>query len=371
MYLDARVNEGATDVGPVVRAAIQSASEAGLRYVSDAAPGLTRIRTAEGFRYRTAEKRYLRNARDLDRIRRLAIPPAWENVWICPDARGHLQATGRDALGRKQYRYHPEWRRVRDANKYGRLTEFGLALPRIRRKVKNDLAAPELSRDKVIAAVVRLLEATFIRVGNTRYAREHGSYGLTTLRNRHVRVQGRKIRFKFKGKSHREHEVEMSDAQLANVIRRCRELPGYELFRYVEDGEVHTVGSADVNEYLQAASGRDYTAKDFRTWGGTVLAVQAFEQLRKRRTKERKALARDEINAVVAAVAAKLGNTVAICRKCYIHPDVIEAFAVGRELPTSRPRAGMSALESRVIDILAEAARPIVLAPSADARAQG
>ena len=370
MLLDTRPNEATPDVGALARAAIQSASEAGLRYVSDSMPGLTRVPAAGGFRYRTPERRYVRSARDLERIRRLAIPPAWENVWICPDARGHLQATGRDARGRKQYRYHPEWRRVRDENKFGRLLEFGLALPRIRRKVKADLGESALSRNKVVAAVVRLLEVTFIRVGNARYAREHGSYGLTTLRNRHVSVQGRTIRFRFKGKSHRNHEVEMSDAQLANVIRRCRELPGYELFRYVEDGEVHTVGSADVNAYLQAAAGADYTAKDFRTWGGTVLAVQAFERLRRRKS-GKQALARDEINAVVGAVAEQLGNTVAICRKCYIHPDVIESFAVGREFPKPKARAGLSALESRVLGILAEAGRPIVLAPSAGARTRG
>ena len=370
MYLDARNGEGTADIGAAARAAVQSAAEAGLRYVGDSSPGLTRVRAAHGFRYRTPERRYVRNPRDLERIRKLAIPPAWQQVWICPDARGHLQATGRDARGRKQYRYHTEWRRVRDDNKYGRLAEFGLALPRIRRKVKNDLAESGLSRNKVVAAVVRLLESTLIRVGNTRYAREHGSYGLTTLRTRHVRVHGRTIRFTFKGKSHRHHEVEMSDARLANVIRRCRELPGYELFRYVEDGEIHTVGSADVNAYLQAAAGKDYTAKDFRTWGGTVLAVQAFERLRKRRT-DGKPLGRDEINAVVAAVAAQLGNTVAICRRCYIHPDVIEAFADGREFKTPKARAGLSAPEARALGILAQAAQPILLAPAAAARARG
>ena len=365
VYLDTKVDGVSADHGQAARAAIQSAADAGLRYVSDSAPGLTRLRSANGFRYRTPQKRYVREARDLERIRRLAIPPAWERVWICPDARGHLQATGRDARGRKQYRYHPEWRRVRDENKYGRLAEFGMALPCIRRKVKKDLAEPELSRNKVIAAVVRLLEATFIRIGNTRYAREHGSFGLTTLRNRHVRVNGRTIRFKFKGKSHREHEVETTDAQLAKVIRRCRELPGYELFRYMENGEVHTVGSADVNAYLHAAVGNDYTAKDFRTWGGTVLAVQAFEQLWKRKRDGKNSLSRDEVNGVVAAVAGQLGNTVAICRKCYIHPDVIEAFSAGRAFEAPRKRAGLSALETRVLGTLAAASRSLTLAPAA------
>ena len=363
MYLDPKLDQASVDIGPVARAAIQSASAAGLRYVSDSAPGIVRVRAAEGFRYRTRAKRLMRNPRDLERIRRLAIPPAWEDVWICPDERGHLQATGRDARGRKQYRYHAQWRRVRDENKYERLAEFARALPRIRRRVRKDLAQPGLARNKVIAAIVRLLEVTFIRIGNTRYAREHGSYGLTTLRDRHVSVRGRTIRFRFKGKSHREHAVQMSDAQLANVIRRCRELPGYELFRYVEDGEVHTVGSADVNAYLHAAAGADYTAKDFRTWGGTVLAVQAFGQACKKSTE--KPLARDAINAVVAAVAAQLGNTVAICRKCYIHPDVIAFFAQRRELGAAPAvRAGLSAVENRVLAILAAASRSLVLAPA-------
>jgi DNA topoisomerase-1 len=369
VYLDARTNEAAASIAPATRAAIESASAAGLRYVSDAVPGLTRVRGCGGFRYRTPEKRTIRNARDLERIRRLAIPPAWEQVWICADERGHLQATGFDARGRKQYRYHPEWRRVRDENKYERLAQFARALPRIRRRVHKDLADPGLSRNKVTAAVVRLLEVTLIRIGNERYAREHGSFGLTTLRNRHVSVNGRTIRFRFNGKSHRSHAVEMSDARLASLIRRCRELPGYELFRYVEEGEIHAVGSAEVNAYLQAAAGADYTAKDFRTWGGTVLAVQAFERLRKGRTGKR-SLGRDEINAVVAAVAAQLGNTVAICRKCYIHPGVIEAFAAGRAIDASRTRTGLSALETRTLAVLAAAADSLVLAPAPSARAR-
>jgi DNA topoisomerase-1 len=249
-----------------------TAEEAGLRYVSDAMPGIRRRRAGRGFTYAGTDGRRLTDRRVLARIRALAIPPAWTDVWICPIARGHLQATGRDARGRKQYRYHARWREVRDEAKYGRMVAFGQALPRIRRRVEADLALPGLPRERVLAAVVRLLEKTAVRVGNEEYARENRSFGLTTLRNRHAEVGTSRIRFRFRGKGGKETEVELNDRRLARIVARCQELPGQALFTYLdEDGEPRTVDSADVNEYLREISGEEFTAKDFRTWAGTVL----------------------------------------------------------------------------------------------------
>jgi DNA topoisomerase-1 len=251
-----------------------TAEEAGLRYVNDAMPGIRRRRAGRGFTYAGTDGRRLTDRRVLARIRALAIPPAWTDVWICPIARGHLQATGRDARGRKQYRYHARWREVRDEAKYGRMVAFGQALPRIRRRVEADLALPGLPRERVLAAVVRLLEKTAVRVGNEEYARENRSFGLTTLRNRHAEVGTSRIRFRFRGKGGKETEVELNDRRLARIVARCQELPGQALFTYLdEDGEPRTVDSADVNEYLREISGEEFTAKDFRTWAGTVLAT--------------------------------------------------------------------------------------------------
>jgi DNA topoisomerase-1 len=293
-----------------------SARAAGLRYVTDAAPGIARKRRGSGFSYILADGRPLRQADALARIRKLAIPPAWERVWICPREDGHLQATGRDARGRKQYRYHARWREVRDDTKYGRMAAFAKALPRIRRRVRHDLALPGLPREKVLATVVRLLETTRMRVGNPEYARENDSFGLTTLRTRQVRVRGTTMQFRFRGKSGVWHALALEDRKLAAIVRHMRDLPGYELFQYLDErGETRAIDSADVNAYLKEIAGEEFTSKDFRTWAGTVLAAQAFHEM---------GLARG-----IEHVARQLGNTKAVCRKCYIHPAVIEACADG------------------------------------------
>jgi DNA topoisomerase-1 len=290
-----------------------------LRYVSDATAGLKRRRVNGGFRYLGVDGTAVRDAGALARIRKLAIPPAWQDVWICPCEDGHLQATGRDARGRKQYRYHARWREVRDETKYGRMASFAAALPRIRRRVRQDLALPGLPREKVLATVVRLLETTRMRVGNEEYARENDSFGLTTLRTRQVRVRGSTMQFRFRGKSGVWHDFALSDRRLAGIVKRMRDLPGYELFQYLDgDGETRVVDSADVNDYLRSVAGEEFTSKDFRTWAGTVLAAEAL-----------RACARHELPKAIELVAGKLGNTKAVCRKCYIHPVVIEAFLDG------------------------------------------
>ena len=297
-----------------------SAKAAGLRYVSDAGPGIARQRAGSTFRYRAPGGKAIRDAEVLARIRKLAIPPAWEDVWICPRDDGHLQATGRDARARKQYRYHPRWREVRDETKYGRMLAFAKALPRIRRRVSQDLALQGLPRDKVLATVVRLLETTRIRVGNEEYARANDSFGLTTLRTRQVRINGSTMSFRFRGKSGVQHSVALSDRKLAAIVRRMRDLPGYELFQYVdEDGQTRAVDSADVNEYLKSVAGEEFTSKDFRTWAGTVLAAQALNESGK-----------NQLSQAIARVAHQLGNTPAVCRKCYIHPAVIDAYLEDR-----------------------------------------
>jgi len=322
----------------------------GLSYMHDDVPGIARLRRGGGFGYRAPNGRPLREPAVLARIRSLAIPPAWTAVWISPSGRGHVQATGRDARGRKQYRYHAAWRKQRDEDKYDRLADFARALPSIRRRVQADLRLPGLPRDKVIAAVVRLLERTFIRVGNERYARENGSYGLTTLRTRHVNVAGARIRFHFRGKSGKEHEVELDDPQLARIIRRCRELPGYELFQYQEEGVQRSVDSADINAYLQRITGRDYSAKDFRTWGGTLMAGFALGKLPAAQSETQ---AKQAIIEAIRATAAELGNTVAICRKCYIHPRVLESYQTGKLAAKAPARvAGLSAIERRILAVI-------------------
>ena len=305
------------------------AREAGLSYVTDARPGIKRTGIPGKFRYLDPAGKTVRDRAVLERIRTLVIPPAWTDVWICASANGHLQATGRDARGRKQYRYHPRWRTTRDANKFEQMKVFVHALPAIRKKVREHLRLPGLPREKILAAIVRLLETTLIRVGNEKYARENGSYGLTTMRNRHVRIRGQRLQFDFRGKSGQQHHIELSDARLAAIVRRCRELPGYDLFQYLdEQGQPHILTSTDVNEYLSSISaGGTYTAKDFRTWAGTVLAALALQGQEPPAVESH---AKKSIADAVRVVAARLGNTPAICRKCYVHPGIIDAYREGR-----------------------------------------
>lgn len=305
----------------------ETAREAGLIYTSDLEPGLRRSRKGKGFVYTGPDGKVVRDPATLDRIRSLAIPPAWEHVWITTHPRGHLQATGRDARGRKQHRYHPRWREVRDENKFGRMVDFARVLPRIRRKVARDMRRPGLPREKVIATIVKLLETTFIRIGNEEYAQQNGSFGLTTLRSRHVKVRGATVRFVFRGKSGREVEVGVTNPRVARVVKRCDELPGQQLFQYVDDsGDRHNVTSDDVNEYLREASGQDFTAKDFRTWGATVLATCALKELV---GFESETEGRRNVVAAVDGVARQLGHTRAICRRSYVHPAVIETYLDG------------------------------------------
>jgi DNA topoisomerase-1 len=330
----------------------QSARAAGLRHVTDARPGIRRQKLGGGFRYLDAQSRIVRDAETLARIRALAIPPAWTGVWISPEERGHVQATGRDARGRKQYRYHALWREVRDETKYDRMIAFAAALARIRRRTKLDLAQPGLPRAKVLAAAVQLLEKTLIRVGNEEYARANGSFGLTTLHNRHVNVQGKRVTFRFRGKSGREHVIGLKDPRLAAVVRRCRDLPGQELFAYFDEaGEIQGIGSADVNDYLREISGSDFTAKDFRTWAGTVLALQALQQ-----SPEFGSLAEGKRNVVAAieSVARTLGNTKAVCRKSYIHPALLDAYLDGsmKTAARERGRASQRSDEANLLRIL-------------------
>jgi DNA topoisomerase-1 len=301
-----------------------AAEEAGLRYVNDAEPGIRRRKVGKGFHYRRADGRAVTDLATMARIRKLAIPPAYSDVWICSDPRGHIQATGRDARGRKQYRYHAAWRAARDDTKYDRLAAFGAALRAIRGRVALDMARSGLGREKVLAAIVRLLDFTLVRVGNESYRRENNSFGLTTLRNQHVDVDGATIRFHFKGKSGRTWKLRLRDRRVARVVKSCQDLPGQDLFQYVDEaGEPRRVGSADVNAYLREASGEDFTAKDFRTWAGTVLA--AFV-LRDMGGSGSATVRKANLRRAIEEVAARLGNTPTICRKCYIHPAVLTAY---------------------------------------------
>ena len=309
----------------------------GLRYVGDHQPGIARIAAKEGFKYVDADGKAIRDEKVLARIKSLVIPPAWTDVWICPWENGHIQATGRDAKKRKQYRYHPRWRSVRDEAKYGRMIQFGQALPLIRRKVDEALKLPGLPREKVLATVVFLLQATMMRVGNEEYARTNKSFGLTTLRDRHVRIDGSEVEFRFRGKSGVHHSIKLHDPRLARIIRRSRDLPGQELFQYIDDdGVQRSVDSADVNDYLRTLTGEDYTAKDFRTWSGTLLAAIALQEYQKF---DSEAQAKKNIVRAIEAVAEKLGNTPSICRKCYVHPGVIEAYLDGTMLAALQQRA--------------------------------
>jgi DNA topoisomerase I len=315
---------------------VESARAASLRYVTDTTPGISRRKRGTGFEYIEPMGKVIRDPDELQRFRSLAIPPAWREVWICPLGNGHLQATGRDAKGRKQHRYHPRWREVRDENKYGRILAFAKALPVIREKVNNDLRLPGLPRDKILATVVRLLETSHIRVGNEEYARQNRSYGLATLRNRHVNVSGSTIRFEFRGKSGVEHALDINDRRLAKIIKRCQDLPGYELFQYLDDdGQRHTIDSSDVNEYIRQIAGEEFSTKDFRTWAGTVLAARALQQFE---TAVSDSQSKRNIVQAVESVAKKLGNTKAVCRKCYIHPAVIEAYTDGSLLRVLKRR---------------------------------
>ena len=305
----------------------QAADAAGLHYVTDAQPGFRRQKMGKSFRYLGRNGRVLRDPRTLARIRSLVIPPAWTDVWICPDALGHIQVTARDARGRKQYRYHPQWRSVRDGAKYGRMLAFGQALPIIRARIEGDLAHRGLSRRRVLAAVIKLLEATLIRVGNEEYARDNGSFGLTTFRDRHAAITGSRVKFRFRGKSGKVHEIGVQDRRLSRIVKSCQDLPGQELFQYVDgQGRRRAVTSSDVNDYLREVTGQAFTAKDFRTWAGTVLAAWALRDLPAVRTR---AEAKKNVVRAVERVAGRLGNTVAICRKSYVHPVVFDAYLDG------------------------------------------
>jgi DNA topoisomerase-1 len=307
--------------------AAQAVRAAGLRYVTDSMPGIRRRRTGKGFSYRGLDGLLITNRAELARIKWLAIPPAWTDVWICPDRNGHLQATGFDARGRKQYRYHPDWRKTRDVAKFDRMLAFARALPRIRARVAQDRARRGLPREKVLAAIVCLLELTLIRVGNREYARINGSYGLTTLRDRHVDFGGAKLVFEYRGKGGKLHRISLRDRRLARIVRSCKELPGQHLFQYLdESGERRPIDSADVNAYLEEIAGEPFTAKDFRTWAGTVLAALA---LRACEGFASEAAAKRNVTRAIEQVAAQLGNTVAVCRKSYIHPEVVAAYLDG------------------------------------------
>jgi DNA topoisomerase-1 len=311
-----------------------SAREAGLRYVSDGEPGFTRIKRGKGFIYRDARGKVVRDGATLRRIGALVIPPAWTDVWICAHENGHLQATGRDARGRKQYRYHARFRAQRDETKYHKTFAFAAALPRIRARCQRDLKQPQLTHDKVVAAVVCLLERTLIRVGNEEYSRLNDSFGLTTLRDRHARIHGAEVKFCFRGKSGKEHCVTVRDRQLARIVKRCRDLPGDELFQYVdENGEQHGIGSGDVNTYLREVAGDDFTAKDFRTWAGTVRMAIALREAGAQRSVTH---ARKRVVQAINETAQALGNTPAVCKRCYVHPLVLDAYARGEVVPALR-----------------------------------
>jgi DNA topoisomerase-1 len=342
---------------PSGSAAGDESAPPGLVWVSDATPGIRRIRVADGFVYRGVDGKRIRRAAELRRIRALAIPPAYEDVWICSRANGHLQATGRDARGRKQYRYHPDWRLAKDADKFERMLEFGAALARIRKRVKVDLAGPVGStpgREAVLATIVRLLDTTYARIGNEEYARANRSFGLTTLRNRHAAVSGTRLFLRFRGKSGKEHEVALDDPRVARVVRRCQAMPGQDLFQYLDDaGDAHVVGSADVNDYIRAVSGADFTAKDFRTWHGSVHALELWAG--QGAEPERRLSAKE----LLAEVAKRLGNTIAVCKKSYVHPRVLELLATAPDAPlltefeSVARRAGLSAAERRLLAFLA------------------
>ena len=339
---------------------IASAVQAGLRYVSDTEPGIRRKRAGSGFAYIAPDGSRIRDPGVLQRIKHLVIPPAWTDVWICPDARGHLQATGRDARNRKVYLYHPRWREVRDAAKYERLAAFGEALPRIRERVDADLRKRGVPREKVLAAVVRLLQETSIRVGNDEYRRQNGSVGLTTMLDENAELEGSRVKFEFKGKSGKQHSVELNDPRLARVIKQTQEIPGQELFQYYdEDGNHRSIASSDVNDYIREISDGDFTAKDFRTWNGTVLAMR---YLRVCEAPSSATAGKRSVSGAIKDVARELGNTPAVARKAYVHPVVLNAYLEGH----LEPEATMPVTEHA----LSEEERCVLKLLEAGARAQ-
>jgi len=335
----------------------ESANAARLRYVTDDAPGVKRRRNGKGFVSVTTNGKIVRGQHELRRFKALAVPPAWRDVWICALPNGHLQATGRDAKGRKQYRYHPRWREFRDESKYDRMLDFAWVLPTIRRRVEHDLALPGLHRKKILATVIRLLEMSRIRIGNEEYRQQNNSHGLATLRSHHVSVSGSSIRFEFRGKSGVQHALGLNDRRLATIIKRCQEFPGHELFQYIGDnGDRYRINSEDVNDYLRQIGGDEFSSKDFRTWAGTVLAARELEQLDGVGTKTAR---KKSIQRAIELVAEKLGNTKVICRKCYIHPAVIEACLEGslsqllrRRTTKTKTWHGLESEEAAVLALL-------------------
>lgn len=318
--------DSAEDVSTIVEPK-DAAESAGLRYVSDARPGILRKKSGKGFSYIRPDGSKLSDRDAIRRVKALAIPPAWEDVWISPFADGHVQATGRDAKGRKQYRYHARFREVRDSTKYEHVVQFAHSLPAIRQKVREHMALRGLPREKILATVVHLLETTLIRVGNDDYAKQNNSYGLTTLKTRHVVVEGTEVRFRFTGKSGKQWSLRVRDRRVAKIIRACQELPGQELIQYIDDdGKPQDVTSSDVNAYLKEITGKEITAKDFRTWAGTVLAVVALNEMK---SFDSAAQAKRNLRAAIEKVSARLGNTATICRKCYVHPEVLNSYMDG------------------------------------------
>jgi DNA topoisomerase I len=350
-------------LAPLLRDSPAAARAVELRYVSDAEPGIRRIRRGRGFVYRTANDQRISDGQ-LRRIASLAIPPAWTNVWICPHADGHIQATGRDARGRKQYRYHARWREVRDQAKYDDVLHFAQRLPKLRRRLARDLGNPQLSKTKVIATVLRLMEQTRIRVGNDSYAEENGSYGLTTLEDRHAKINGHIVEFRFKGKGGKPYRHAVEDRTLAHIVKRCRDMPGQRLFQYFDDhGRACPVTSSDVNDYIKQTMGFPFTAKSFRTWAGTVGATLLLNDCPRHPTGTQ---ARKTVATAIAAVAEQLGNTAAICRKCYVHPAVVDAYTAGtlhREFAAChrearrKPRSGLRIEEAAVLALLTRLGR--------------
>jgi len=342
----------ATEGGP------QAAKAAGLRYTTDTIPGIRRVKRGRHFAYIAPDGKPITDKDELARIAALAIPPAYSDVWICPILNGHLQATGRDARGRKQYRYHARWRETRDETKYDRMVAFAQALPKIRKRVDADLKLPGMPREKVLATVVQLLESTSIRVGNDEYARDNGSFGLTTLQNKHVKVQGSTVRFSFKGKSGIKHAIDLNDRRIAKIVRSCQDLPGHQLFEYVDDdGSAHPVDSSDVNAYIQDIAAEAFTAKDFRTWVGTVNCAMVLAQTE---TAETAAERKQRVTDAIKEVAQRLGNTPTVCRKCYVHPEIISAYTDSGALKivtTVKARAGLLSEERFVVTLLRKRAK--------------
>lgn len=346
---------------------VESARAAGLRYVMDTAPGITRKGSGKTVSYISPDGKVVRDPKTLGRIKRLAIPPAWTEVWICPTENGHIQATGRDARNRKQYRYHTEWQAVRDQNKYERMIAFGRALPEIRRRVSEHLSLPGLGRTKVLAAVVRLLETTLIRIGNEEYAKANHSFGLSTMRDRHVKVSQGMIHFEFRGKSGKKHEIDLHDPRLAKIVRQAQDLPGQDLFQYVgDDGSPQKITSDDVNTYLREIAGEEFSAKDFRTWSGTVLAAMALRQFE---AFDNKTQAKKNLVKAIEHVAERLGNTPAVCRKCYIHPVILDSYLDGTTVEILKQKSE-KVLRKNLANLSAEEAAVLAFVQQRLARAK-